>query len=550
MRAKGAAGAAAALAASLALAGCLSAIQGEERDRAAAEIARGGEEIGERLDGARRAAETGARYAGRPWYGDADRSLRPRPDDDPRGAPLPPHLEEPDAVSVSIAAAAPAGTAAQAIAAASGIPTLVDASLPREGGEGEQPEPRGGRAIAYEGRLSALLDRIAAEYDFFWSFDGRRIRLAAVGTRRWTVPLPAVSSQVSSSSGGLAGSASRSVSMSSSASQDPWAALERELLAATRPPASVSLIADASRVSVTGRPSDIRAAEAIVAEWTRLYSVRIGLEVAIYHLDADRAESFRAGLSVQPLPAPPPIAATLPAVVVPVPNEEGEITAKEIAEAEAANEQARIDAERETAQARIDAAAAAAALAPGRGVSATGGEASILAGYAAGHAFRLDFAALAEHGAVVAYRTASAMALSGTPAPIVLTSAKNYVSGVTRTEDGVSVETDSVDDGLSIHMLPRLIRGEEGERVQLSLTLMQNDLVGLDDFGAVQLPAVDQRMIASEVLMNPGETLVLSGYEQSSSRTGRSSGLLSTGREAGSGRVLLMVLVRPTLFSI
>ena len=142
------------------------------------------------------------------------------------------------------------------------------------------------------------------------------------------------------------------------------------------------------------------------------------------------------------------------------------------------------------------------------------------------------------------------MALSGTPAPIVLTSTKNYVSAFTTTEDGVSVETDSVDDGLSIHMLPRLIRGADGEKVQLSLTLMQNDLVGLNAFGSVQLPAVDQRMIASEVLLSPGETLVLSGYEKSSARTERSSGLLSTGREADSGRVLLVVLVRPTLFSI
>ena len=278
----------------LLVAGCMP--TGALQKEVEAEVAREGAEVGRRLAGQREAGRTGISHAGRPWYGTADNSMRPLRDGDPRGVPLPGWLEERDAIAVTIGAAVPIEEAASIVSAAAGIPVSVETTVTGPDGTEIGIPVRGGRAITHEGRLSALLDRIAGEYDLTWRHDGRQIRLLAVDTRGWTVPLPVGETEISASSGGLSGSGDRTVSLSSSSSQDPWAALAAQLRAAVRPPASVVTVPDNGRVMVTGRPSDIAAAEAIIADWTRLYSQRITIEVGIYQIDAERSESFRAGL--------------------------------------------------------------------------------------------------------------------------------------------------------------------------------------------------------------------------------------------------------------
>ena len=84
----------------------------------------------------------------------------------------------------------------------------------------------------------------------------------------------------------------------------------------------------------------------------------------------------------------------------------------------------------------------------------------------------LNFKALAKDSSVIDYRIGSTIAQSGVISPIILTRAQNYVAkSTTTTADGVSstsIETATVDTGISIHALPRLI-GKN--KIQLSLTL-------------------------------------------------------------------------------
>ena len=572
-------------------AGCMQ--PGALQSEVEAEVARESAEVGRRLAGPREAGRTGISHAGRPWYGTADNSMRPLRDGDPRGVPLPAWLEERDAIAVTIGAAVPIAEAASIISAAAGIPVSVVTALTGPDGQEIEIPVRGGRAITHEGRLSALLDRIAGEYDLTWRHDGRQIRLLATDTRGWTVPLPVGSTEISASSGGLSGGGERSVSHSSSSSQDPWAALAAQLRAAVRPPARVVTVPDNGRVMVTGRPSDIAAAEGIIADWTRLYSQRITLEVGIYQIDAERSESFRAGLRMRSATdseiAEEPgaraagaarqaarIRAEAAAAAQAIINDDAELGLSAVAEAEAvlaeaATEEAveaariRLSAVRETAalsqgtaQASADALRqaaeteagdilAAAAARPAVRFNIPGDGSASIIDVVSGRRLQLDFQALAGNDSVLAYRTASTVAQSGTPAPVIMSSVQNYVSSIETTEAGLSVDTASIDDGLSLHMVPRLIRTGDEFDIQLNLVLMQNEFVRLDHFGQVQLPSVDQRMISSQVLLKPGETLVLSGYEQASLGADRTGGLLSTGRRASSNRIMLVVMVRPTL---
>ena len=171
---------------------------------------------------------------------------------------------------------------------------------------------------------------------------------------------------------------------------------------------------------------------------------------------------------------------------------------------------------------------------------------------------QINFKALASDSAVVDYRIGSTIAQSGVISPIILTRSQNYVAKSTTTSDNgvtsTAIETATVDTGVRIHALPRLV-GKD--KIQLSLTLLQNDLTELASFDSgdstVQLPTIDQRAIKNDSVLSAGETLVLSGYEQeSSSRSNNGTGVagfLGLGGSAkGSKRkIKMVVMVRPAI---
>ena len=113
-----------------------------------------------------------------------------------------------------------------------------------------------------------------------------------------------------------------------------------------------------------------------------------------------------------------------------------------------------------------------------------------------------------------------------------------------------SLKVDSIDTGLSIFALPRLINND---RIQLSLWIVQASLNSLDKFGSIQLPKTDHRAVEYTVVLTPGETLIIGGYEQETVRKGQRgagvAGFLGLGGSAKAEliRTSMIILVRPTL---
>ena len=439
---------------------------------------------------------SGVRIAGRPWYGsprDEGQAARET------GQALPDNLERMGGVALSIPTRTSLPEAAQLVSRTSGIPVALNLRLPAGGAEegGEAGPAQAaitplGQPIQHDGPLSALLDRLAGEYDVGWRFDGAAITLTAFETRTWPLPVMPGTSSVTSGFSGLSGGAD-SVSISRTAEIDDWAEIERLIAASiAAPPAVVTMSPSIGRVSVTGRPSDLVAAGRIIEQTAALASHRISFEVGIYYLDADRSREFSRGLT-----------------------RFSEFDGPEVLE-------------------------------PATELRAAGGKITILGAEAnLGLGYQLDFEDIAANDAVITHRTASTVTVSGSPAPIRLVSTRNYVSSVSVSEEGQqTIETDSVDDGISIQIIPRLI---DRETLRLSLMVGQADLLGFDVFSNVQLPRVDVRMLANDVVMAPGETLVLSGYEQGSANLRDESGLLLSAGASGIERVMLVILVRPTL---
>lgn len=430
----------------------------------------------------------------RPFYGAAVEVARGQVS----GTPLPRRLEGARGVTLSLSGQAGVETVAAAVTAASGIPVnirtryvLADGSAVRVP-IGTKMEIR-----SYEGPLSAFLDRLAARMDVAWAFDGKVITIDRMTRRTWRVALPFGVTEFSDSADSASGA-----SVSTARTLDPWADLERRLAPLAPPPGRVTLSPEAGRVEVFGPPSVQKAAGEVIEDAATTANTRIGLDVAVYFVDADRADEFGVGI------------------------------------------------EADASIGEFGAALSAAATG-----EATGGL-RISRG-----ADVISFEALARDSAVVDYRLASSVAQSGVVTPIALTEERSYIRNVT-TERGdednpgkTSYEIGELETGLSIAALPRLV---EDRRIQLALTFSQRAFRGFDQdvlarTGTIQAPTVDLREIRNQTVLSPGETLVLSGYEQEVAVRG-DSGIgflrrigLGGKSEASRRKVRMVVLVRPTL---
>jgi type IVB pilus formation R64 PilN family outer membrane protein len=364
--------------------------------------------------------------------------------------------------------------------------------------------PIGGTVkIKHEGSLSSAMDKIAAFLDVEWDYDGTAITFNRMVTRDYRVSLPIGTSSLQTNIDGINGG-SRSVTMNRNIPEfSPWDDLEASLARAAPPPGAVNISRNSGRVSVFGPPSVQKAAARVIESMEQTFSTRIGLEVAVFFVDAEKSDDFGLGLKLASNSTNPSAAFTGVA-----------------------------------------------------GVLSGNGVATLSRG-----ANAINFKALAKDSSVVDYRIGSTIAQSGVISPIILTRAQNYVAkSTTTTSNGVSstaIETATVDTGVSIHALPRLI---SKNKIQLSLTLLQNDLTSLESFvsgsSTVQLPTIDQRAIQNDTVLAPGETLVLSGYEQESSSrsnsgTGRASFFGLGGTAKGSKRkIKMVVMVRPALIPL
>ena len=361
--------------------------------------------------------------------------------------------------------------------------------------------------------------------DVAWSYDGAVVTLDRMTRRTWRVALPLGSTEISDSVETAGGP-----SVTTARTLDHWAELKDRLAPLAPPPALVTLSPQSGRVEVFGPPSVQKAAAAVLEDVAATANTRIGLEVAVYFVDTDRADEFGIGLET----AFNRIGSTV----------DGSVLLGEGVDV------LEVDGAKAVAG---DSVAQTLTLA----LSGSLGGGIVLS---RGSSF-VSFEALARDRAVVDYRLASSVAQSGVVTPIALTEERSYIRNVT-SERGdeenpptVEYEIGELETGLAIAALARLV---EGRRIQLALTFSQRALRGFDPevlarTGTVQAPTVENREIRNETVLSPGETLVLSGYEQDVSvRSDGGAGFLRRlglggTSEASRHKVRMIVLVRPTL---
>ncbi|MYG28122.1 MAG: secretion protein [Boseongicola sp. SB0677_bin_26] len=509
----------------LALSGCDAGIRSD---------AESGLEDGRRLTAAER-ARLRAVHRGeilredKPFYGAAVEVER----GSVNGTPLPRRLEGARGVSLRLPGQSGVETIAGAITAASGIPVNIRTRYVLAGGE-VVSVPIGTRMAVkdYEGPLSAFLDRLAARMDVAWSHDGKVITIDRMTRRAWRIALPLGTTEITDEF-----ETAGEMRILTARRLDPWADLETRLAPLAPPPAHVTLAPESGRVEVFGPPSVLEAVSAVLEDVAATASVRIGIEVAVYWVDTDRADEFGVGLQ------------TAFARI-------GSAGGRAVDGSVLLGDGVDVLDVASTKTAAGDNVSEALTLS----LSGAEGGGIVLS---RGSSF-VSFEALARESAVVDYRLASSVAQSGVVTPIALTEERSYIRNVTSERGDESnpttfeYEIGELETGLSVAALARLV---EGRRIQLALVFSQRAFRGFDPdvlarTGTIQAPTVDNREIRNETVLSPGETLVISGYEQDMSLTGE-SGLgilrrlgLGGKREAARRKVRLILLVRPTLIPV
>lgn len=370
-----------------------------------------------------------------------------------------------------------------------------------EAGDDELRIPINGRMrLNHKGTLTSLVQGVAANFDLAWSFDGNTLLFDRMETRTYELPLPSSTGAVNTSLSGV-NVAGNSVSTTRSITIDPWAEITEALGSVIEAPGRVNVSKNTGQVSLFASPSQQREAAKIIRTFEELYSHRIGLEIATFYMDASQNTDANVDLG---------LGVTTP----------------------------RLNAEL------------------GQGIrNALEGGIGVISG-ADGYA-ALNLRSLAGSAAVADYQMSNTIAQNGVVAPVVLTNSRSYVSRITAgtADAGPTVETDNINSGISIYALPRLMRNG---KIQLSIWVTQSELNRLDTFdtgsGFVQLPDSDQRAVEYTLIMEPGETLIMGGYEQERAVTSDSGGVgrlgalgLSRSRTGETTRTRMVLMVRPSL---
>lgn len=154
------------------------------------------------------------------------------------------------------------------------------------------------------------------------------------------------------------------------------------------------------------------------------------------------------------------------------------------------------------------------------------------------------------------------LALNNQPAPVNVVRSQNYVSDISRENDGdsttFSIETDTIVSGFKMSLLPRIL--DQGE-VLISYSLNLSQLRKFDEFTAgedqvVQLPDVDARSFTQQAIMRSGDVMIVSGFQQENAAVSKSGvgdpnfPLLGGSNSASVEKTMVVVLITPKILDM
>lgn len=196
--------------------------------------------------------------------------------------------------------------------------------------------------------------------------------------------------------------------------------------------------------------------------------------------------------------------------------------------------------------------------AAGTSENAVSGSVNILEGSSRFSGSRLLVNALSKQGRVSVLKQPSATTLNLEPVTLQIAHQSGFLasSQTTLVADvgaATSLTAGTVTAGFNISLLPYILDDSRTILLQLSAILNSHDGVRRVESGgsAIEIPEGDLSIMSQKVRIRSGETLVLSGFEESTTSRGRSGAgspwfwLLGGGANASNDREVLVLLITP-----
>jgi type IVB pilus formation R64 PilN family outer membrane protein len=168
---------------------------------------------------------------------------------------------------------------------------------------------------------------------------------------------------------------------------------------------------------------------------------------------------------------------------------------------------------------------------------------------------QLVMQALSQQGRVRQETSATVVTLNNQPVPVQVATQTSYLASQTTTQNTnglpptVTDTPGSVTTGFNMSILPHVLANNT---ILLQFTTDFSTLVGLKVVGNIQVPTVDTRNFLQRVSMKTNETLIISGFEQSTDTlsrngVGNASNMLFGGGSTGEKeKKIMVILITPT----
>jgi type IVB pilus formation R64 PilN family outer membrane protein len=417
---------------------------------------------------------------------------------------LPPQFESDAGITILLNDPVTLQVLANNVYAVTGIPVKIDSQISSE-------KIKKNMNIAYTGKLSGLLSQVATDLDLLWYYDKSAIVFYETETKTFT--LYALGTDVSYQSQIMTDNGTM-VSLESTLHE--WEEVEKAIgsIVEHSDNAKFTVSRSLGTITVTAPPSVQARVSEYIERQNRRLSQLVAIDVKVLQVSISDNSAFGLKLS-----AAINSASGLNLVANPVNN---------------------LSTEAQTAASSMNVAV----LAP------AGGTLGPISGTDA------LISALASQGKVSLVTNVGVTTRNNRIAPVSNTRTTGYIkrfeSRNFTTVESSTVDQDELQTGFSIQLLPNIL---ENGRILLLFRMSVRELIVMNTttVGLVklQLPEVEERSFMQEVIMESGQTLVLSGFErQSNSDTRYGLGdpdfmALSGSRESQSTRLVLVVILTP-----
>jgi type II secretory pathway component GspD/PulD (secretin) len=370
----------------------------------------------------------------------------------------------------------------------------------------------GSMVLNYHGRLSDLLDLVAANFNVSWKYERGKIVIDSTVTRSFDVPaLPMVTSL------GFALGEMQETAAGAHAKTDVTVNVFEELTVALGKLVgdSFSINRSTGVVTVTGSPAIVDRARNYIDNLNARLKDQVALSVKVYSVTIKDNEDFALNLAGV------------------FKGAKDSVT--------------------------LGGAGTAGAIAGGGSLGW-----ALIDGSSQYNGSNAAVKALSERGDVSVVTTASLTTVNGQPVPLQVGQDRDYVKEITVEKDNdadtqnTTFTTDTVSTGFALQLMPRIQRNGD---VLLQYGVNIKELVGASDGfdertigeNTVQLKRLNQRNFIQNANIPYGQTLVLAGFEQVRSSTNNSGtghplfSLLGGSASASKEREVIVIMITPTV---